>query len=315
MDISVIICTYNRSGNLPGSIDRLERQRELNGINWEVVIVDNNSPDDTREVVKALASQSAIRIRYLYQPEQGASHARNLGIQETKSQFLVFIDDDILVSERWLRSFYDTLSREECDVAGGRIHLHLDEPLPSWINPDMQGFLGHQDYGPEPYVMDGAKQYPFAGNMALKRQVFDLVGGFNTKLGKKGDGENRKALFKGAEKEFFDRVYARGCCFCYQPNALVYHRVLPFQLKQSYFLNVHYNAGFQKACFDSQIYGRSIGGIPLFLLPQTVRAWWRYLAQRLTLGADAAFRQRMTAAHFMGSLSGYRQRRRQAHTD
>lgn len=308
MDISVIICTYNRAENLPDSIAHLERQRDMDDIDWEVVVVDNNSSDSTREVVTELAGKSTIRVRYLFQPEQGASNARNLGIQETDSPFLVFIDDDILVSERWLRPFHDTLVQEDCDVAGGRIHLHLQSPLPPWISEDMRGFLGHQDFGAEPFRMDGATQYPFAGNMALRRDVFDRAGVFNAKLGKKGSGEGRKALFKGAEKEFFDRVHAAGCSFCYQPQALVYHRILPFQLRKRYFLNVHYNAGQQKARFDGNDYPRTIGGVPLFVIPQTLRAWWRYGMQALTRGPDAAFRQRMTAAHFMGTISGYRMR-------
>ena len=311
MDISVIICTYNRAENIPDSIAHLERQRDLDGINWEVVIVDNNSSDNTASVVAELAAKSPLRIRYLLQPNQGASHARNLGIQESESPFLVFIDDDILVSEGWLRAFHETLSQNNCEVAGGRIHLHLQTPLPAWISEDMRGFLGHQDFGSEPFQMDGASQYPFAGNMALKREVFARAGQFNTRLGKKGDGEGRKALFKGAEKEFFDRVHAAGCRFCYQPTALVYHRVLPFQLSKRYFLRVHYNAGLQKARFDTRHYPRHLGGIPLYLLPQTLRAFWRYLRLTLSRGSHIAFRQRMTAAHFMGSIAGYRMRHRQ----
>ena len=308
MDFTVIICTYNRCNNLSACITALESQKDIDELEWEVLIVDNNSPDDTRKTVLQLADSSHINIRYAFESEQGLNHARNRGIRESNGKYFVYIDDDITVSNSWLNSLYRTLTENDADAAGGRIHLDPNVSLPPWIkiNPEMYGFLGYQDYGNKPLKLDGVKMYPFGGNMAFNRRVPERIGYFNTRLGRKGEGQKKGELFKGAETDYFHRLAESGNPkIYYSPDALVYHHILPHQIEKKYFLTIHRNAGYQRAFHDNNTYKRTLMGVPLFLFPQTIRAAWNYTGVTLLNGRDAAFRKRMTLVHFLGSISGH----------
>ena len=304
MDFSVIICTYNRSQNLPKATEYLSRLEGTREFRWEVFIVDNNSNDDTRDVVEKPIGSSDIKLRYVFEPQQGLNYARNRGIQESESRYFCYIDDDILVGPNWLASLYRALESNGADAVGGRIHLDPDIELPSWISPEIQGFLGYLDYGEKPFRMDGKIRYPYGGNMSFNRRLVDKIGMFNSLLGRKGEGRKRKELFKGAETGDVD-IY-------YEPDAIVYHKITPHQLQIKYFLTIHYNAGLQKAYYDEASFPRRILGVPLFIIPQFARSVGKYLAQIATRGPDSAFRQLMTVGHFLGMITGNRKAHREA---
>ncbi len=306
VEFTVIICTYNRSSNLPECLSRLARQRGVDGLKWEVLVVDNNSSDDTQVVLREVSEALPIQIRVEFEGEQGLNYARNHGVLSSYGKYFCFIDDDILVSEDWLSAIYSTLEAHGADAVGGRIHLDKNLKLPRWINDEMRGFLGFQDLGEASFQMDGKSQYPFGGNMAFNRRIVDKIGLFNPKLGRKGEGKKKGELFKGAETDYFHRLAASGSpVIYYAPDAVVYHQVIPFQLTKKYFKHLHYNAGYQKAYHDGESYDKTISGVPRFLFRQYLDAITTYLGQLLTKGPDFAFRQKMTVLHFFGQIRGY----------
>src|SRR5215470_14722752 len=93
-NITVLVCTYNRSRTLGETIESVATQALPQPLSWELLIVDNNSSDDTRRVVEGFQRQYPERIRYFFEPQQGLSYARNAGIREARGEILVFIDDD-----------------------------------------------------------------------------------------------------------------------------------------------------------------------------------------------------------------------------
>lgn len=309
MDFTVIICTYNRSHNLPTCIDYLAHQQDVENFEWEVLVVDNNSSDNTAQVVEKLINESPVNLRYVFEAEQGLNHARNRGIKESDSRYFCYVDDDILVGKNWLAALYRALESNDADAVGGRIHIDPAISLPPWIQGEVRGFLGYQDYGEEPFRMDGVRQYPYGGNMAISRHVVAKIGLFDPRKGRKGEGRKRSELFKGAETDYFHRLAANGNArIFYEPDAIVYHRILPHQLERKYLLTIHYNAGLQKALYDDTPIHRDFLGIPLFVYPQFARAVARYLGQAARHGPDQAFRLLMTAGHFLGTMAGYRKR-------
>jgi glycosyltransferase involved in cell wall biosynthesis len=309
MQFSVIVCTYNRFQNLPACLGHLARQHGVDGLEWEVVVVDNNSTDRTPEAVRELSRQLPINIRYLREPQQGLNYARNRGVTESSGSYFSFIDDDIATDANWLAAVFSCFQRNDADAVGGRIHLDPSLKLPAWIKPEMYGFLGYQDLGESAFQMDGVNNYPFGGNMAFNRRVVERIGLFNPKLGRRGSGQKRSELFKGAETDYFHRLAAAGHArILYEPKAIVYHQVLPFQLTKRYFRTIHFNAGYQKAYNDPQAYRRQLFGIPLFLFPQVGRSTVKYLRQLIGSGRDLAFHQQMITGHFLGMMSGYAKR-------
>ena len=313
MQVTVIVCTYNRAQNLPACLGRLAEQRGVEGLDWEVLVVDNNSTDLTKGTVEELAAGLPIRIRYTFEAQQGLNHARNRGARESLGEYFGYIDDDIEASPSWLDAMCASMTANDADAVGGRIHLDPGIALPKWLKPEMYGFLGYQDFGDEPFQMDGATRYPFGGNMFFHRRILDRIGLFNPLLGRRGSGNRRGELFKGAETDYFHRLAAHGGArIFYEPRAIVYHQVQPFQLTKKYFRTIHYNAGYQRALHDDQTFERTLLGIPLFLFPQLARNSATYLGKVITQGPDLAFRQQMTVGHFVGTMLGYASRARRS---
>jgi glycosyltransferase involved in cell wall biosynthesis len=310
MDFSVIVCTYNRAANLPDCIAHLADQRDTDGIDWEVLVVDNNSSDDTAATVERLARGGPPDLRYAFEPRQGLSNARNCGIRHSRGGHVVFIDDDILVTPAWLRSYADIFAAHDCDAAGGPIRVLSPRPLPRWIGPEMMGFLGELDYGERPCALDGVERYPFGGNMGFHRRALERVGDFDPRLGRSGSGGSADELFKGEETAYFRTLAEAGGKIWYAPQAAVTHRILPYQLQRRFFLTIHFNEGYQAVQKGPPAEGRTFLGAPLYLYPQTLRAFGRYLGHTLRHGADRSMRQLMTAAYFVGRLRGHMDRRR-----
>jgi glycosyltransferase involved in cell wall biosynthesis len=310
MDFTVIVCTYNRAGNLPRCLGALARQRNVGELQWEVLVVDNNSSDDTPAMVERLAAELPIAIRYTRETQQGLNYARNTGMRESAGGYFSYVDDDIEVSPDWLGALHRNFIANDADAVGGRIHLDPSTRLPKWIRDNaMKGFLGFQDFGDAAFRMDGKQRYPYGGNMAFNRRVVARIGHFNPLLGRKGAGTKRSELFKGAETDYFHRLAAAGeTRIFYEPDAIVYHQVMPFQIEKKYFRTIHFNAGYQRAFYDQTAFAHTLLGVPRYFYPMLARTLGEYLWQALSRGPDWAFREQMTVAHMAGTMLGYRRR-------
>lgn len=229
--ITFIICTYNRARYLDDTLASL-LEHGFSALPCELLVVDNNSTDATPEIVqkhqKSLGKDGKA-IHYIKETNQGLSHARNRGIKEAGTPYVVFLDDDILASKSLLtgwHSFFTT--HPEAIAAGGKIHVQFDDPRPSWMSHFLLPLLGYHDLGDSIKTYSNAS-YPFGGNMGFKKSIFSEVGDFHTGLGRKG-----KSLNAGEEKELFRRLRKRNIDIFYLPDALVYHRVNSDRLTVDY---------------------------------------------------------------------------------
>ena len=109
MDISVIICTYNRAESLPKTFQTLAAMDVPPGLSWELIVVNNNSSDSTEAVVAGFQAKAQFPVKYLFQGRQGKSHALNAGIQAAEGEFVAFTDDDCIVHKHWLKSLKRSL--------------------------------------------------------------------------------------------------------------------------------------------------------------------------------------------------------------
>jgi glucosyl-dolichyl phosphate glucuronosyltransferase len=103
MKITVIMCTYNRCHSVARAMGSVAASTLPNSVKWEVIVVDNNSSDQTRQVIEDFCGWHLGRFRYVFEPKQGLSHARNAGIQEAQGNILAFTDDDVTVQPNWLQ--------------------------------------------------------------------------------------------------------------------------------------------------------------------------------------------------------------------
>jgi glucosyl-dolichyl phosphate glucuronosyltransferase len=231
MKISVILCTYNRSGTLKKALDSVAASTLIESIEWEVLVVDNNSRDQTRAVVEEFCRQQPARFRYLFESQQGKSHALNAGIREARGDVLAFMDDDVTVEPTWLHDLTAALSSDNWAGAGGRILPRWTCAPPRWLSLEGRYALGplvafdlgpHQSHLTEP---------PFGTNMAFRKAMFEKYGPFRTDLGPRPDSEIR-----GEDTEFGLRLMMAGERLRYEPSAIVYHPVPDNRLQKSYFL-------------------------------------------------------------------------------
>lgn len=234
MDISVIICTYNRAGRLGATLASLGGQETYPGLKWEILVVDNNSTDATREVVDAFRAGSGLNVRYVFEPRQGKSFALNAGIHEAQGDVLAFTDDDVDFDPQWMLSLRSALADAGCVAAAGKIVPVWSNPVPSWFELDGQQAVGHFDIGEEPRETN----YAHGANAAYLRKAFEKYGGFRADLGP--DGSSAAGY---EDDEFGRRLTRNGEKIIYAPRAVVYHPVEPHKLAKSYFRKWHYQIG------------------------------------------------------------------------
>ena len=129
MDVSVGICTYNGAGRIPDVLDHLRVQQGTQDIQWEVIVVDNNSSDNTKEVVQQYQEHwvEGVPLRYCFEPRQGKSFAMECAVETARGTWIAFLDDDNLPAPEWVAEAYG-FAREHpgAGAFGGQIHGLFD---------------------------------------------------------------------------------------------------------------------------------------------------------------------------------------------
>ena len=302
MDLTVIICTYNRCEGLKTCLMDLRDQVSDLGIDWEILVVDNNSMDSTQNVLQTLGRDFPRPLRWVAERQQGLSHARNRGILEARGRHVVFTEDDVRIDGLWIRSISETFAKYSCEAVVGRIELLWTSARPRWLTDELLGFLGYLDYGEERPLTE---EMPFfGGNMAFDRSVFEKIGMFDPNLGRQG-----RKLIGGEEVDLYKRFVAVGMRAFYQPRAVVHHIIDSRRLKKSYFRSLHYQEGWVRGDAFVKGDGRSIAGVPLFMFPQFGRSVSEFVRTIWRDGAHRSLRMEMNVWYFVGFIMGCVERR------
>ncbi len=236
--LSIIIATFNRSAQLRRTLQSLVGQT-VSPSDWEVVVVDNNSADNTPQVfAKFAADHRELNLRMVAEPRQGLSWARNRGMAEARGEVLAIIDDDEEVNAEFVAAYLDFFARNpSVAMAGGRVVPVYETERPRWMTRwTERPIAGTLDLGrrERPFT----RGYPAGGNLAVRRWVIESYGGFDTSLGRTGT-----ALIGGEEKEFFHRISTHGIVAWYTPQAIIYHIIPPEKLTPDYFRRLALGVG------------------------------------------------------------------------
>jgi glycosyltransferase involved in cell wall biosynthesis len=244
MKFSIVIPTFNRAGDLRATLDSLSKQGTQ--APWEVIVVDNNSADETRRVVAQAAVGFPVELRYVFETEQGRSAALNAGIRTARGDVIVTTDDDVRLEPEWLDNAGAALESLDCDYVGGKVLPLWGAPRPDWI-PDHGGkqwaVIALLDYGPEPIpFFTRAHRVPIGVNMAFRRSAFDRAGLWDNRVGRK------KGTLLGQEvREWMFRARAAGLRGWYTPAMTVRHVIQRDRLKKAYFRRWYYWNGVSRA--------------------------------------------------------------------
>lgn len=175
MKFSIVVPTYNRSKIIPLCLDSLISQSYPKD-KYEIIIVDNNSTDDTKiKVRNYIEKYSTFDIKYFFEIRKGSGYARNLGVQMSSYDIIAFTDDDAILEKNWLKELAAAFEKNTNTVAlAGKIRIKWDKEPPSWIYK-YEVFLGKLDYGISPFYKENL--YINLGNFIIKKKILIELGG------------------------------------------------------------------------------------------------------------------------------------------
>lgn len=221
---SLVVCTYRRPALLCRLLESVVAQRGLPE-DFEVLVVDNASGDDTAARVEAFADRLAVRC--LHEARQGKSHALNTGLRAADGDLLLLTDDDVRLDPTWVAAFVSA-ARAAPDAwwFGGRVVPDWpDGAPPRWLADaglgPLAGYFGQYDLGDEPRPYRADDPLPVGASMAVRRTLVEAIGGFRTDLGPRGEALGGT----GDDTEFVGRAAAAGRGGRYVPAARCLHHV------------------------------------------------------------------------------------------
>lgn len=291
IDVSVVIPTFNRARQLGLLLKELVNQ-DAAGVQYEVLVVDNDSTDATRTVVMNAAGVSG-RVLYFHEPRRGASNARNRGIEAASAPIIAFIDDDVRPARDWVKAIASAFLRHpEIDCVGGRVEPRWPRQPPAWLTQKHWGPLALQvGRGSAPYVdIEHAAACLITANFACRARVFEEVGGFSPDF------------LRDEDREFNLRMWKAGKRGKYDDSIVAFADVQPERLEKAYHRRWHRATGRSHARMrflevvdrDGRLRERSTGrylfGAPGF----AYRQLWEHLVGWLR----SASRGRMDDAFF-----------------
>lgn len=239
---SLIIITRNRAGTI-GSVLESVQGLGYPRSGFELIIVDNGSTDGTATVVDKSLAGSDLEYRIVPEPRKGICQARNSGFQSARGQWVLFLDDDVLLPVNLLQTYEQAISKyPHAGVFGGPARLDTSIPRPWWWISEFDKTMSCQNYGSD-YRTYAEGTNPYGLNMMIKRALLHEHNGFDVRL------DTWTSSFAD-ETELFLRLRRKGVVLVYVPGAEVIHSVMHDRLHWRNFMNRFRLVGQSHACLD-----------------------------------------------------------------
>lgn len=227
-EISIVVCTYNRAALLKGALESLVAQDASPAL-FEVIVVDNNSTDETQSVTASFNGIDSIN-----EAEQGLSAARNAGFRRARGHYVAYLDDDSRADPSWVTRAVKIISEQKPDYFGGPIYPFYTNEKPEWFKDDYETRVHHTETGPLPETC-----YISGSNMVFRRSILERLNGFLTTLGMRGrvtDYGEEVNLIVRARKAGYENGY-------YDHQLLIRHHVPPEKMKIGFLFRYHFRCG------------------------------------------------------------------------
>ena len=249
--ITVCICTYKRPELLSRLLHDLNHQNTNKMFNYSIVVVDNDRDLSARNSVNSFIDSSDIEIKYCVEPEQSISLARNRVVENSKGDFVAFIDDDEYPVSDWLLNLYRAYHEFKADGILGPVLPYYATKPPHWVE---KGKFHERPSHKTGTVLSWTNTR--TGNVLLRRNIFDCKDNmFNPEFGSGGE-----------DRDFFRRMISKGCKFVWCAEAQVYEVVPPERFKRSFMVRRALLRGTTPYNHTVVAYLTSLVAIPLYTL-------------------------------------------------
>ena len=216
MRVTIGICTWNRARYLAKTLEQMTTLAIPAGVEWELLVVNNNCTDDTDAVIAAYSGR--LPVRRLSEPVPGLAHARNLVVREASGDIIVWTDDDAIVASTWIEVIVRTFEEHNADWVFGRSFPMWEAQPPAWYSHRFDGYFALLDYGPNAFVVSDL-DHPFYGlNNACRRAAVVALGPYRQEFGLAGNVGG-----VGEDMDMFGRALHAGNRIVYAPDAVVQH--------------------------------------------------------------------------------------------
>ncbi|HFD31219.1 MAG TPA: glycosyltransferase family 2 protein [Gammaproteobacteria bacterium] len=273
MKLSIILCTYNNADSLRLTLKELSRCELSNIEEVELIVVDNNSPDNTSDIFKQVKSLYKYKINYIFEPKQGLSNARNSGLERAAGEYILFTDDDAKIPANWLQIYLDKIQQYNPDCLYSKISVVWEKPIPLWFIPEYRPFFVCLDYGNNDLMIEDVHHEFFGKNFCIRKDVLDGFGGFNPKLGRCGD-----RLIAGEETLIYWKLIKSRKKTIYFPDAEVGHRLKKREYEFSNMRKMYVDSAYSFFYLSKLTTRRTWGGRPLYPLKVSFKALLDHLS-------------------------------------
>ena len=297
--ISIAIPTHNRARLLPQTLESIMALEFPSDADIECLVIDNASTDETEELVDRFARTARLATRWVFEPQQGSSYARNRAVKEARGDYLLFIDDDAIAEPRWAMELLAALNRRKLDAVCGMVLPQWAAPPPRWMGPSVFIKLAVHDeqaLADAPLSKIETIHNYFSANVGFRRETFALFGAFREELGVVGGNP-----MSGEDTELFERIMRLGGRMGFAPAARVHHQIPAERMTRAYLRHKSYAFGM----------GSAIAGGPTHNhLDKLARNAWRMALAALGGDRERAVYHELECANFFGYWRGKRQLRR-----
>lgn len=294
--ITLLICTYNRAQQL-GKLIESALTQDAGESSYEILIVDNNSSDETNLVVDRFRKKSK-NVRYLFEKKQGKSFALQLALRHIKTEFYAIIDDDFILPINYvsqlLKGFRDN---PNAAYISGKVLPEWQTTAPDWLTNEHWSPLAIADFGDKEFVVDLSNRICLLA-CAFKTETVKSIGGYDTKL-----GVNENQIGGTEDEEIAIRLWQNDQFGVYLPNIWFNHIVSSDRCSKNYHRRWHIGHGMQRAVMKDAEFERSsyfFLGVPGHLYRETLGHLFSWIGHILTGRTDKAFSHEIHLRFFQG---------------
>ncbi|HUA32896.1 MAG TPA: glycosyltransferase [Candidatus Binataceae bacterium] len=291
--LAIAIPTHNRAATLRDTLASVIAQRLPTEVEAECVVIDNGSTDDTAGVVTEIATSSSIPLRGVFESRLGSSFARNRAFEETKADFVLFIDDDAIAEPDWAAQMLAALENRDLDAACGMVLPRWTAPPPAWLGTSLWVKLAVHDriaIERAPLAEVETLANYFSANMGIRRSAIDRFGKFREDLGVVGGNP-----ISGEDTELYARIIAKGGRMGFAPRAIVHHLIPPERMTRAYLRRKSFAYGIGSAITGGRSHNR---------IDKLVRNALRMAAATIRGDRERAVYHELECANFFGYWRG-----------